>query len=70
MIATVAPFVPPVVHTPVVREEKVTGLVEPPPVAETVKGASPKVLPASAPKPIDWLAKVTKRRRDCCGAAK
>ena len=51
-IVTVAPFVLLVVQTAVVWLAKVTGLPDAPPVAETVKAVSLKVLPASAPKVI------------------
>jgi hypothetical protein len=50
----VAPFAPLEVQLP--AAVKVTGLPEPPPVALTVKGASPYVLFASAPNVIAWPA--------------
>ena len=55
-IAIVVPLVPVLVHAPVVSDEKVSALPEPPPVADTVKGASPKVLLPSAPKVMAWSA--------------
>jgi hypothetical protein len=44
----VEPFGPPLVQLSVAPTENVTGLPEPPPVADTVKGGSPNVLSPSA----------------------
>ena len=66
---TVEPLVPEVVQTKEVSEEKVTALPEPPPVAETVKGASPRFLLPSGPKVIAWPAMLTVKLRVTCGAA-
>ena len=68
-IVIVVPLVPVLVHTLVVNEEKVTEFAEPPPVAETVKGASPNVLLPSAPKVMAWFALPIVKLRVTCGAA-
>ena len=52
----VAPLVPPLLHTPGVVVENVTGFPEAPPVAATTNGVSPYVLFASAPKLMVWLS--------------
>ena len=66
---TVAPFVPLTVQTPVVRELKMTGLPEPPPVALAV------VLPFTATVnglklivPMVWLPLATVMFWVTCGA--
>ena len=50
-----APFVPPVAQTPVVREENVTVSPEEA-VAETVNGDSSMARSASVPNVMVWLA--------------
>src|SRR5229473_4995785 len=60
-MVTVLPLVPPDVQTPAGLAVKVTGFPEAPPVALTVKGASPYVLLPSAPNVIAWFAWFTPR---------
>jgi hypothetical protein len=67
-IVIVVPLVPVEVQTLPVAELNVTVLPEPPPVAETTKGASPKVLSASVPKLIACGALRTVNVRVTCGA--
>src|SRR6266851_1769460 len=57
----VLPFVPPEVQMLAGLAVKVTGLPDAPPVALTVKGASPYVLLPSAPNVIAWFAWFTPR---------
>ena len=59
-IATVDPATE---QIPPVREEKTTGLPEPPPVAEIAKGGSPKTRPDRAPKTMACAALAT--ANDC-----
>src|SRR5512140_39426 len=57
VMVMVLPFVPLDVQLPVAAN--VTGLVEPPPVALTVNGASPYVLLGRVPKRMAWSALLT-----------
>ena len=69
-IVTVEPFVPLVVQTAAVWLAKVTGLPDAPPVADTVKAASPKTLLPNAAKVMVWGAMVIEILCVTCGAAK
>ena len=67
-IVTVAPLVPDEEHTVGVSEKNVTGLPEPPPLAETVNGGSPSVLVAREANVIDCAALATVNDCVTCGA--